>query len=198
MIFYQHLPGFSTASRSPLRSAHVPRRSPPLAPRPCPSTHRNSSLGAPFRGAGARSASEGSPARSVPSAALPRPHHPRRSAHVPRRSSPLGAPFRGAGARSASEGSSSSCRLPPSHRKTAHPTIKGTGPAGPVPQTIDKPQGGVWGGSQTSPFSIRFGGVYVKAAFSGRKRWRFRKKMNTCLSENSCAQCANFRFALSR
>jgi hypothetical protein len=44
--------------------------------------------------------------------------------------------------------------------------------------------GGDWGGSP--PFLINSGGVYVRIAFSQRKRWRFRLKMITALSGNSC------------
>ena len=55
-----------------------------------------------------------------------------------------------------------------------------------------------WGGPQTSPSSISFDGMYVKAAFFGREYLYSRRKMNTCPSGNSYAQCANFRVSPSR
>ena len=123
-------PPMSRADRPPWRPDHVLQRVATPPPR------------APFRGAGARSASEGSSAWSVPSAALPRPHPPRRSAHVPCRSSPLGAPFRGAGARSATEGSSSPCRLPPLIEKPRIQRSRGPAPPGRSPKLLTNPTEG--------------------------------------------------------
>ena len=50
---------------------------------------------------------------------------------------------------------------------------------------LTNPQRGM-GRCVTSPFSIRFGGVYVKSAFFGSKRLCLRRKMNSRQSGNPC------------